>query len=439
MTSTEYHPLNEIARFAEGEASHEERLRVIQHLLHGCSSCGDAIRARLLPETDPEALDAAVDRVLDRSQELFQRIDTERSHLEQEIANIERLPAAQQEQWIDGMVDLERRTACEMLVSRCRDSRHEDAVLNRRLAELAVRAAEGLEGPERAEVAARAWAELSNARRIPGDLTGAEQALTQAEQLAEGAGVDASVQADILVFRAALAHDQRQYDQAMSYYEEAREICRRIGDEPREISVLISMGPVQSHRSEPRDGIPYVHQALERLEQVKPDQPELHRIALHNLAHLSLEAGDLEATSRHVETARPLFETGGPYLDRLRFEWLVGRLQRDRGELDRAAEALERVRQSYLEEDLPYEVALVALDLAAVYVRLRKREKLRELAAETVSIFRALGIAQESIMALSVLAQVGMTEAMEQVAQLSATIERRHPRRGSISTADLNG
>lgn len=432
MTSTTgTHPLDELKLFATGEASSQERQRVVRHLLRGCPSCAEALRRHLVPEADLDALSAAVDRVIHRSRDLLPQVDELRSRVLEELDGLEAWSETEQEHWVDGLEAADCRIACENLVSRCREFRPRDASLNLRLAQLAVRAARGIEDADRFRLAANAWAELGNALRIPGDLAGAERALTRAQKLAERGERDPALEANIRLYRAALAHDQRRYDQALALYERSRELCREIGDELGEIRVLIGMGPVQSHRTEPRDGIPYLEEALRLLE--GRDEPELIRRAVHNLAHLHLDAGNLEAASRCIQAAAPYFDERAPRLDRLRFQWNLGRLQRDLGRLENAAEALEGSRQSYMEEDLPYEVGLVALDLAVVYVRLGKRDELRKLANETVGIFRTLGIAQESIMALNLLAQAETAEAYDIVAQLNRVLERRHPRLGSVS------
>ena len=435
MTSTtETHPLEELALFAEGRASSQQRHRVVRHLLKGCASCAGRLRGHLVPEADPDALSAAVDRVLERATGLMLQTNRGRARGLDQLEHLDEMSATEQARWIDGLEPAERKMACEALIDRCREFRRRDAAVNLRLAQLAVRAVEEFEEADRFELAAAAWAELGNARRIPGDFSGAEKALTRAEELLEPRGGDSEVEATTHLYRAALAHDRRQYDQAVAHYQQSHAISRELGDELGEIRVLVGLGLVQSHLTDPRDGMAHLRKALKLLE--RQDAPELLRLALHNMAHLSLDAGDPETALQYVQRARPLFEEGtAPRLDRLRFEWLVGRLARDLGRLEDAAESLEQARRSYLDEDLPYEVALVALDLAVVYVRLSEREKLRRLAGETVGIFRTLGIAQESIMALNLLARAEAAEAYEIVAQLSTVVEQRHPRRGGSITA----
>jgi tetratricopeptide (TPR) repeat protein len=433
-STTDSHPREELELFAAGAASSEERQRVVRHLLRGCSSCAGELRRLLMPETDLEALSAVVDRVIARSHGLLPLVDERRIRILDQLDRVERMAPPEQERWLDGLGAAERRIACEILVSRCRDARRQNASLNLRLAELAVRAAKDLDDADRFELGAAAWIQLANARRDPGDFAGAEKALARAQELAERRGPAPRLEADLQLSLAALAHDRRQYDQALAHYKTARAIFRELGDELGEVRALVGMGPVQSQRTEPQDGIPYLEEALRLLE--GRHHRDLRRIALHNLAYLHVDGGDPETASRYVDEAAPLFDAGAPRLDRLRFEWNLGRLQRDLGRLEEAAESLEQTRQSYIDEDLPYEVGLVALDLAVVYVRLGRRDELRRLAGETVEIFRTLGIAQESIMALNLLAQAEAAEAYEIVAQVGKVLERLHPRRGSITGGD---
>lgn len=430
MTSTnEMHPLRELHRFAQGDADAEERQKVVRHLLRGCASCAATLRGELAPVADLDALSAAVDRVLERSQALVHQVDDHRARAIEGIETLDTLSAERQDEWIDALETLDRRIVCEMLTERCRDSRHQDASLHLRLAQLAVRAAEGMEDSGRDEWMARSLAELGNARRIPGDLAGAAQALAQAEAIVEDTEELPEVAALLDFYRATLAHDQRRFAEAMSHYEKARDAYRQLEDEDAEIGALIGMGFLQGHWTESKDGIPYLEEALRRLD---ADQPDLQRITLHNLAHLYLDAGDPETAAVYVRQAQPLFDADAPRLDRLRFEWLTGRLQRDLGRLEEAASWLEGIRHSYSEAELPYEVALVSLDLAAVYAQSGRRESLKELAAETLDLFRSLGIAKESLVALNLLATAEASEALDLVARLTGVLERRHPQLGGI-------
>jgi len=108
----------------------------------------------------------------------------------------------------------------------------------------------------------------------------------------------------------------------------------------------------------------------------------------------------------------------------LQFGWQEGILLRDLG-FPRAAEtALLRVRQGFMERELLYEVALVSLDLSAVYLQLGKVEKLHEAVAEMVPIFKSLGVDREVLAALLQLQQANQQrhEGLELIRFLSSRV-----------------
>jgi hypothetical protein len=82
--------------------------------------------------------------------------------------------------------------------------------------------------------------------------------------------------------------------------------------------------------------------------------------------------------------------------------------------------------------ELLYEVALVSLDLSAVYVRSGETEKLRQAVVEMVPIFTSLGVDREALAALLQLQQANQQsrQAFELIRFLNTRLEqlpRRQP------------
>src|SRR5204862_4017666 len=65
-----------------------------------------------------------------------------------------------------------------------------------------------------------------------------------------------------------------------------------------------------------------------------------------------------------------------------------------------AERAFQRVRAGMQDAELPYDVANISLDLAAVWLRQGRISELRQLVNEMVAIFRNNGIRREAIGAL---------------------------------------
>lgn len=421
------HPILQLKRFAAGEANSEERQEVVRHLLKGCASCAGELRKELAPQADLQALSDAVDRVLERSHELIQLTEERRVRAGQGIESLESLSRDERESWIDALSAAERVPVVEMLLARSRDLRHESSIQHLQWSELALRAAQGAPSEARPELQARAWAELGNAHRLPGNLTAAKEALREArEQLQQVSLPDSReslAQAEIANVEAALAHDLRDYDRAAAGYEEARRLYQEMGEDERALSCALSLALIVAGTGKPAEGIRRVNELLAR-EELDQESPYLRGYALTILADLHLDLGEVERASDLAEQAWSVAGEDYRYLDQLRFQWLFGQLAREKGEMEKAATLLEGCRQSYIEEERTYEVALVALDLASVYIRLGSWSELGGLVQETAQIFRSLGIARESIMALTMLNQLESAEALDTVARLIPAVKR---------------
>ena len=111
----------------------------------------------------------------------------------------------------------------------------------------------------------------------------------------------------------------------------------------------------------------------------------------------------------------------GDVADQAAVEGLVATAAREFGRLDIAVS-----NAAYSDRELFYEAALISLDLAAVYVKLQAEPELKQTVAETVPIFRSLGVKRELLGSLLQLqqppSQSRQTLAMLQV--LSSRIEQ---------------
>ena len=77
--------------------------------------------------------------------------------------------------------------------------------------------------------------------------------------------------------------------------------------------------------------------------------------------------------------------------------WLEGQIHAGFNELDRAERAFTEVRQGLLETGVPYTAAIVALDLASVWMCQGKEEQARTTVLEATQVFLDRRIGRETM------------------------------------------
>ncbi len=154
--------------------------------------------------------------------------------------------------------------------------------------------------------------------------------------------------------------------------------------------------------------------------------PHLLLAACHNMVRAYMEGGEPGKAFSIFCEARSLYRDFQDPLIALRASWQEGQLLRDLGHLRAAESSLLQARQGFSERGLLYEVAVVSLDLASVYLRLGETEKLRETVADMVPIFTSLGVDRDALAALLQLQQADQQDkaALELIRFLGARLEQ---------------
>lgn len=249
------------------------------------------------------------------------------------------------------------------------------------------------------DLRARAWAYIGNARRQRSDLAGAEEAFTTAAaHLWEGTR-EPIEQAMFLDLKASLRRAQRRFGRAMSLLKRAHTIFLAAGDRHRAGRALVSLEIIHHHAGTPELGIPLLYQALDLID--AGQEPRLLLCVWHNLIDDLAEAGRAMEARRLFGKARSLYLRFPEAVTQNRRAWVAGKIARGLGQEKEAEALFLDARQSFLAEDVPYEVALVSLDLAALYARQGRLEEVRRLAAEMVPVFSSRQIHREALAALN--------------------------------------
>jgi tetratricopeptide (TPR) repeat protein len=295
-----------------------------------------------------------------------------------------------------------------------------------RLARLAAGACSAEDaGNERrlADLRARAWGQYGNALRVCGKPRDAETAFATAEDHRLAGTGDPVLRAWLFEKITPLRIFYHRYEEAVELCEQAGQIYQDLGETHLLASTLVQKAIAAMYSGETEYAVRTLNQAIPLVDH--EEDPHLLLAACHNLSCCYVELGRPDQALLLYSETRDLYHEFNDPLIRLRALWQEGRLLRDLGHLRAAETALLQARKGYLESSLAYEMALVSLDLATIYVKLGVAEELKETVATTVPIFSALQVGRETIASLLQLQQIAHQEyqALELIRGLNAQIE----------------
>lgn len=400
----------ELDRFLLGDLSSRATARIVAHLLTGCESCRQQMEPLAaviftpdLVADSPVAVGSEYDFPLFRAFAAARRyamaVAREKREAEHDRVDVplrEVPPPEPSCAW----------QRCEQLLDRCRELRHGDPDARVTAAALAVSLSEridpALRGPRAlADLQARAWAERGNARRVADDLRGAEADLARAlERTGAGTG-DPRLLVRLMDLTASLRTDQRRFDEAFQLLDWVHAIHLELGEGHEAGRALISKSNVAAYALDLGEAVRLLGQGLALVDADR--DPVLALAAVHNLLSHLVDAGQLAEASRLFGESRALYASYGGRLEQLKARWLEGRIASGLDDPAGAERAFREVRAGFAEADLPYDMALVSLDLAALWLAQHRTREIRLLLDETVTIFRDRGIRREAIAALLML------------------------------------
>jgi tetratricopeptide (TPR) repeat protein len=294
---------------------------------------------------------------------------------------------------------------CEALLAAARDLRHRDpermVLLARTAAELA-----GCLPPERCggeplhqDLLARAWAEVANAHRVANELRAAARCFSRAfDHLRQGSG-DPFLLAHLMDLDASLLRAQRRFREAAALLERARALYDTGGERRLAGRALLGKALAVGADGEHEEALRLLVAALDRFDR---GDLELVAAAVHGIIDFTVKLHRFAEGRRLLEISRPLYAGAGE-LNLLKLRWVEGRLAAGLGEAGAAERAFGDVRSGFEHHRMPYEAALVSLDLAAVWLEQGRTEEVRAAIVDTLAAFRALGIRREALAALLVL------------------------------------
>lgn len=405
-----------LGRFLRVEVTKSEAQEVVRHLLTGCDSCA-ALAHRLAEGLGPGAPAPADWEV--RYEQVFQRALAFASAEEQRIA-LEKLRGWGQWAYLAPLHPQVRFALVESdpsyhtfglydrLLEASRWYTRTEPVEAVDVVRLALLISERLDSAKmgqerRADLQARAWAALGNARRLASDFEGARRSFNEAWRVLEEEGTnDPAERAHILGLEATYISDIGEFETAEEALGEALQVYREIPDVHMQGRTFLKMGATIGH-IDPARGLAHIRNALSLID--CGTEPRLDLCAQHDLAWFLADNGQAEEALAVLERARPLYQQFPDQYTQLRLHWLEGRIAFRIGEYDQAENIFQQLWEEFRTRDLNHELVLVSIDLAEALVGKNEPNRAAELVEQCYPVLKGWGLHKDALAAWIVFQQ----------------------------------
>jgi tetratricopeptide (TPR) repeat protein len=386
-----------------------EHRMLLDHTIR-CPECRDRL-AQLIRRGPAKSLrEGSYDEAIDRGEKTLESrqaaLEAERRDSPSLFIELMACPPEERDLLVRDSTRFHTWGVFELLIERSLEMGIRDPAAAEELARLSLQVSDRLDfayyGSKLIEdLRARAWAHLANSRRLRSDLEGSEEAFERAESHLQTGTRDPLERAILLDLKASLRRAQRRFDESLRLLRRAVSIFVQYGHHHRAGRSLVNMSVVHHFRGKPEEGIPLLYGALEL---INPEQePRLLLCARHNLTDDLAECGRfLEAQDMYRRT-RPLYRDFTDAWTQNRRKWVKGKIVRGLGQAGQAESLFLAARDGFIAEGIPYDTALVSLELATLYAEQRRTADLKRLAEEMVPIFSSLHIHREALAALAFL------------------------------------
>jgi tetratricopeptide (TPR) repeat protein len=342
-------------------------------------STGPEVEAVIQSPEERQAAEAARERA--RAEKLWRRLQA----------------AGDRQAWRDLIVndpEFHSFALCEKLCHESAELAEDDAEGAFELASLALELAPKVTGEEklRCGIQEYAWMHLGNGFRARGDLRKAEEAFSRAEELffesMRGTLPSLILRDRLAGLEAALLRDQGNLPEALRKISHALSLAGDRG--ASRPALLLEEGRLRRRLGQPEAAL----EALSWADRVV--QSSELRLSVRIKLELGAALCDL---GRHGEAKKligSIPKAAGSFpLERARLRCLQGRVAAGLGRLGEAQAALQKGHAD-LHERVVTDLALLALEIAALYARQGQTEELKSLAEQTLRLAESPGLGREA-------------------------------------------
>jgi tetratricopeptide (TPR) repeat protein len=389
---------DDFRRLLSGED--EPRNRLVLHHLAICPACytvaGHILDLHIAGEIDDRLCTVDID------------LGKSRRHAPALFEELRRFPLPEQRAMIRDQEFLHSWGLAELLCAESEKEAPRDADRAWELADLAVQISSLIDEWEPAEplwrdqLHAYALAHLGNACRVAGDFRAAEEAFTSAEALwqpaYENMGDVLGYEARYFALFASLRRAQRRLPDALELLDRARAASP---DSLLLARILINQAKTLEELGDITAAIQVLEEA--RFQAGEAVDPRLRLCLVQNHLDYLSKAGQLVEAEALVSDVEALGRESGSEIDLLRLRWTQARIAKGLGRTNEALCLFEETRGGFARHDLPYDVALVALELALAYHSVGQAEEVLRVIRDTLPILQIVSVEREGLMAVRLL------------------------------------
>jgi transcriptional regulator with XRE-family HTH domain/tetratricopeptide (TPR) repeat protein len=350
----------------------------------------------------------------------------DRDSVAEQWEQIRSCPSAERPNLIERRAGFHSWVLCEKLCEEsARAAAQDDAPQALNLAQLGLLAAQHAPGSAawNACMQGFAWAFVGNALRAAGDLPAADAAFAMVRTLWRAArdpvaGVLAAWRVPYM--EASLRRDQHSLRHALDL------LARALALAPGEATgrVLVRKATVLQRAGEIAAALATLDEAERRID--AGAQPRLGVVLRYHQAACLCHLGRFRDAERQLCRVNEACLAADHDPGLLRFAWLKARIAAGLGQRHQAREGFEMLRAAYAARERMYEVALVSLELAIVYLEEGRVHEVRAMAESMFCIFGSQRIHREALAALRSFCEAPEVAgaASGQVEELRACLDR---------------
>lgn len=284
------------------------------------------------------------------------------------------------------------------------------------LAELvARRVPDALAGPDLAhDLAIKARGHRADALRATGALERAEEVMGEVLAMADSSA-DVQLGAEIAVMASSLARALRHWEGAGRHLDRAIVAYRDLGCHLELAEVLVRRAEISSLAGRPEETLDLLTRALAALDGCTETQLAVEPMLVLSTHHLHArtlcDLGRFAEAAELLDRTARLYAAAGP-LAELELAWVRGRVARGSGAAAEAEALFVTARDGFLAAGHGYDAALVALDLADLFLDAGLTREVRELGGFLLALFETTDIHREAMTALTLLARAAEHDAL---------------------------